>query len=180
MLHTWNFDDTHTNILPKISSLTFSFLLFFQLKIQDYLSSTCHVEVDKSYTIIVYDASTTDASGLADDNIVSILGNKCSQTFHRVRVLYGKWEAWRRQKWNIWRLQSSTWWLKISGSVGPKDPEIFRDIVNWCKCQVNCFFDAMIWHKWGWSQYKSLVCTGDQCKSLGLVLDTTSRPRAHD
>jgi len=61
-----------------------------QLKIQDFLSNTCHIEIDREYTIVVYDSSSTDVSVLPADNIVSILGTKCSLTFQRVRVLYGE------------------------------------------------------------------------------------------
>ncbi|XP_067950738.1 dual specificity protein phosphatase 16-like isoform X2 [Watersipora subatra] len=60
-----------------------------KLKIEEFLSSTCHIEIDDGYMIILYDNTTTDASCLPDDNIVTILGSKCSKAFSRVRVLYG-------------------------------------------------------------------------------------------
>jgi len=63
--------------------------MLLQLCIRELLSSSCHVDIDASYDIIVYDQCTVDPTMLTANCFLSVLLNKLQSVCRTVYLLSG-------------------------------------------------------------------------------------------
>ena len=61
-----------------------------QVHIQELLSQTCHVDVDATWDVIVYDQCTEDPGVFTTDNFVHVLLRKLATSFNSVNFLSGR------------------------------------------------------------------------------------------
>ncbi len=57
---------------------------------RDLLAQTCHVDIDESWNVIVYDQCTEDPSLFTEDNFVYVLLRKLALVYNSVTFLKGK------------------------------------------------------------------------------------------
>ena len=60
-----------------------------QVSVRDFLLHSCHIEVDESSDIIVYDQSSFSAASVAFDSFLHVLLQKLVHVFRRVFLLSG-------------------------------------------------------------------------------------------
>ncbi|XP_076467255.1 uncharacterized protein LOC143298310 [Babylonia areolata] len=66
-----------------------------KVHIQELLSQTCHVDVDPSWDVIVYDQCTEDPGVFTADNFVHVLLSKLATSFNSVNFLSGGFLAFQ-------------------------------------------------------------------------------------
>ena len=69
----------------------FNSLCRVQVSVRDFLLHSCHIEVDESSDIIVYDQSSFSAASVALDSFLHVLLQKLVHVFRRVLLLSGKY-----------------------------------------------------------------------------------------
>jgi len=60
-----------------------------KVSVRDFLLHSCHIQVDESSDVIVYDQSSTDPSTVAVDSFLHVLLNKLADVFQSVFLLAG-------------------------------------------------------------------------------------------